>query len=131
MFEWTSYTLDKILDTGDQLYLKSIQQSDNNCLLEVPPKEVFNSIYLGRKKINFLIDDQGKIVTRVPSIAEEKVRDTFVEALDTFFKRYSSGIFSLGDKNFAVWIQNDAFYLFDPTEHHENGEPWKGAPGKD
>lgn len=115
---------------GDELYLKTIQQPGDTCLVEVPPKKVMNSIFIERDKIIFFINDESKIVGRIPSIAEQKVKDSFNETFVTFFKACSSGIFTLGGKCMAVWINGNAYYTFDPTEHNENGEPWKGIPGK-
>lgn len=127
--QWNRNYLDRILNLGDKLYLKSIQQPGDTCLVDVPPKKVYNSFYMGKDKINFVINDESKIVGNVFFIAEQKIKDAFKEPLEKFFKNCSSGIFLLGDKCLAIWIQDNAYYVFDPTEHQENGDPWKGIPG--
>ncbi|CAH2003564.1 unnamed protein product [Acanthoscelides obtectus] len=126
---WTSYHLDQILDIGDSLYVKTITQPSENCLVEVTPEKVFNSIFLRNQKITIVIDEQSRIIDKVTAIAEDKVKEVFDSALDRFFKMYPSGIFCMLGKYVAIWAQNDAWYLFDPCEHDYLGDPWKGIPG--
>lgn len=130
MSQWNSFTVDKILDMGDKLYSKTIQNPGDQCLVEVPPNKVFNSLFMNRQKISFLIDDEGKNMGKVLSLAEHKVKEVFRNALENFFKSFSSGIFFLAGKSMAIWIQKQTFYLFDPTEHDEMGNIWKGVAGE-
>nr|CAI5839704.1 unnamed protein product [Callosobruchus analis] len=126
---WTRYYLDQILDLGDNLYVKTITQPSENCLVEVPPEKVFNSFFLRNQKITIVIDEQSRIIDKVSAIAEDKVKEVFDGALNRFFKQFPSGIFSMLGKYVAIWAQDDAWYLFDPTEHDDVGDPWRGIPG--
>nr|CAH7728598.1 unnamed protein product [Callosobruchus chinensis] len=126
---WTRYYLDQILDLGDNLYVRTITQPSESCLVEVPPEKVFNSFFLRNQKITIVIDEQSRIIDKVSAIAENKVKEVFDGALNRFFRQFPSGIFSMLGKYVAIWVQDDAWYLFDPTEHDDVGDPWKGIPG--
>lgn len=126
---WNRFTLDRILDMGDDLYVKTIQMSVEDCLVDVPPNKVFNSVFMQRQKVIFLIDNNSKTVAQLVSTSEEKVKEMFKQNLEDFFQKYHSGIFFMASKPLAIWIQNCSFYVFDPTEHQFNGNPWKGIAG--
>ncbi|XP_023310426.1 uncharacterized protein LOC111691585 [Anoplophora glabripennis] len=129
MHTWTCYCLDKILDLGDELYTKSTQQEAGRCLTLVPPEQVFNSFYLDRTKVLLNINVGPKVVETLPTVTEQKVKELFKKSLTEFFKQYPSGIFALREKYLAIWLQDDAFYVFDPTDHDEYGRAWTGVPG--
>ncbi|CAH1118614.1 unnamed protein product [Phaedon cochleariae] len=129
MATWDRNYLDRILDMGDALYSKTVQQPSEKCLVSVPPERVFNSFFLGKRKISFDIDNKDKIVEKLHTISELKTKKMFEEAGTKFFKQFPSGIFTLSEKCLAIWIQDDFYYLFDPMEHEDNGQPWTGVPG--
>ncbi|XP_074039685.1 uncharacterized protein [Leptinotarsa decemlineata] len=129
MATWTRFHLDRILDLGDALYLKTIQEPSGRCLVDVPPEKVYTSFFLGKDKISINIDSQRKITESVSFISEEKAKDSMLQSLKKFFKLFPSGIFALLDRYLGIWIQEEAYYMFDPTEHDENGDKWTGVPG--
>ncbi|CAG9829599.1 unnamed protein product [Diabrotica balteata] len=126
MDTWNSSTIDRILDIGDNLYVKSIQQDPDRCLIYVTTNKIHPSIFLDRDKITFDIDCKNRIEEKFHSAAEDKIKETLNEAVQKFFKQYPSGIITLLGKYLAVWIQDHAYYLFDPTEHTEDGYPAYG-----
>lgn len=130
MAQWDRFYLDRILDLGDDLYVKSITRSGTTeCDPSVPPQKVHNSIYLGRRKVSIAIDDNLKVTAKIVIVAEQKVKEAFQDALTKFFQMTPTGIFTILGKSFAFWIQDNAYYLFDPADHNELGELWKGLPG--
>lgn len=129
MKTWTRYHLDKILDLGDDLYVKSIQQESGRCLTLVPPEQVFNAFFLDRKKILLSINEGAKVVESLPTVTEQKVKQLMKKSVEEFFKMYPSGIFALREKYLAIWRNEDAYYVFDPTDHGECGTEWTGVPG--
>ncbi|XP_056633874.1 uncharacterized protein LOC130443328 [Diorhabda sublineata] len=127
MDTWDRNTIDRILDLGNNLYITSIQQDPDRCLVYVSTNKVFKSIYLDRDKISFEIDCKNVIETKFSSVAEDFVKETFMHSLETFFTHYPSGIVTMLGKYLAIWIQDEAYYLFDPTEHTEDGFPAFGV----
>lgn len=121
--------MDIILHLGDVLYVKSTQQESGRCLTLVPPEHVFNSFFLKRTKVLLSIDEGAKVAETLPTVTEQKIRELMGKSVGEFFKMYPSGIFALGEKYLAIWRDGDTYYVFDPTDHEENGQAWTGVPG--
>ncbi|KAG5863093.1 hypothetical protein JTB14_031714 [Gonioctena quinquepunctata] len=129
MGTWTREYIDGILDLGDALYLKSIQDPGGSCLIEIPPEKIHHSFFFKKDKISFEIDSKRKLVEFINFAAENTAKEALQEVLEKFFKQCASGIVTSNNKHMSVWIQDDAYYLFDPTEHQNDGGKWKGIPG--
>ncbi|KAJ8954145.1 hypothetical protein NQ318_005739 [Aromia moschata] len=121
MADWTRSYIDEILDRGDELYEKSLQQPAGLCRVHIPPELVCNNFYFNRSKITLSIDEKPGVGETLGAVSEQKAKEIFTNAVESFFKLYPSGIFCMECKCIAVWIQDSAFYLFDPTQHDEEG----------
>ncbi|XP_028139261.2 uncharacterized protein LOC114333567 isoform X2 [Diabrotica virgifera virgifera] len=126
MDTWNSSTIDRMLDIGDNLYTKSVQQDPDRCLIYVTTNKILPSIFLDHDKITFDIDCKNRIEEKFHSAVDDKIKETFNEAVQKFFKQYPSGIITMLGKYLAIWIQDNAYYLYDPTEHTEDGYPAYG-----
>ncbi|XP_019769617.1 uncharacterized protein LOC109544047 isoform X1 [Dendroctonus ponderosae] len=125
---WSERLLDEILLRGDELYVRSTQQGDK-CLIEVPPEKMHTSFFLGQRKITLFVSPNGKLTEELTSSSEDKAKAIIEDTLGKFLEKNASGIFYMKDKYAAVWVSEGVYYFFDPGEHDEYGNPWKGIPG--
>lgn len=122
MEEWNENMVNKILEVGDQLYLRSLQHLIDKCKIEILITEVHNSFYYGKMKVQM---ELGKVVSGflLPGLIEN---GDLISMLEQFFKEHTSGILETQKKHFAVWKIDKSFYLFDPSERSETGTRWTG-----
>ncbi|XP_050312068.1 uncharacterized protein LOC126747451 [Anthonomus grandis grandis] len=128
MAQWTPYFLDEILLRGDELYIRSTQQGDK-CLIEVPPEKMYTSFFYGNQKITLFVSPEARVTQELTSASEEKAKEILESTIKDFLTGHPSGIFYIKEKYAAIWVQENVYYFFDPEEHDEFGNLWKGHPG--
>ena len=126
MNSWTRDVLDQILQTGNDLHIKSKNMSSNRCLDHMKPTQIYNYFFLGNLIISMRIgvDATSARISRDSTILQ-KIEDMLVE----FFTQHPSGIVACVHSHFAIWKVEGRFFIFDPTEHNLEGGKWMGLPG--
>lgn len=59
-----------------------------------------------------------------------KENSDMISLLEQFFKNHKSGLLETQRKYFAFWKEDNAYYLFDPSERTEMGKRWDGVPDR-
>lgn len=123
MEHWRENTIDKILELGDQLYLKSLQRLKDKCKIEILIPEVHNVFYLEKTRIQMALDKavEGHLLSGSADL---------ITAFAAFFKTNSSGVLESQRKHFAVWKEGHGYFLFDPGERTMLGQRWPDIPGQ-
>ena len=126
MNSWTRDVLDQILQTGNDLHIKSKNMSSNRCLEHMKPTQIYNYFFLENLIISMRIGVDATVarISRDSTILQ-KIEDILVE----FFTEHSSGIVACVHSHFAIWKVEGRFFIFDPTEHNLEGGKWMGLPG--
>lgn len=101
MQQWESNFLDKILELGDGLYLKSLQKLEDKAKTTLSVSEVYSTFYLKETKIQMAIDP--KITGDLFKKAGRSFKPSLADFLKTFFEKYKSGVVVAQKKHFAIW----------------------------
>lgn len=122
MQRWKSHYVDKILSTGDALYLDSRRHLQNPHREIITLYEVYKTFFIGKEKITVDIKKDGvlKGSATLGNIAN------FGAAVNDFFTKEYSCVIIYQKKYYALWKQSRGFYLFDPYECTKEGVPWAG-----
>lgn len=122
MEQWNEYMIDKVLETGDQLYLTSLQHLKDKCKVELLIPEVHNAFYLDKTRIQMQLEN---VITGflLPGLKEN---GDLIAVLEQFFKNHPSGLLESQRKYFAIWKEGNSFYMFDPSDRTEMGTRWDG-----
>lgn len=124
MEEWTENTVDKVLETGDELYLRSLRHLNDKCKVEISITEVHNSFYFAKFRIQM---DLGKVISGFLLPGMKESGSDLIGVLERFFKEHTSGILETQKKHFAIWkIDKGGYYLLDPSERTDVGTRWNG-----
>lgn len=102
MSQWLADFVDKILETGDGLYLKSLQKLDNKSKTELSVPEVYNTFFLKDTKIQMSTETKmSGDLYKQPAGCSTKTN--LLELLNKYFSSSKSGIVVTQKKQFAVW----------------------------
>ncbi|GJQ78158.1 hypothetical protein Trydic_g2490 [Trypoxylus dichotomus] len=124
--KWSYHTLDKILDTGDYLYQRTLFMMQNTDKKELKLSEVYHTYYIDNIKVTMTLKGkkyQGKIL---PDLDDSP---HLADILKEFFETQQSGILIIGQRYFAIFTVKKSYYFFDPVDHDQDGTEWKGLQG--
>ncbi|XP_044763345.1 uncharacterized protein LOC123320203 [Coccinella septempunctata] len=127
MERWSTHILNQILAVGDHLYEKSIMKIGDKSLGSLSVTQVYPTFYMGRYMITFQIVDPRDPTTVVASVEQDQV-GALTSTLTEFLEKHRCGTIKIEQKHLAVWKFDNAFFLFDPTEHQRDGEKWNELP---
>lgn len=101
MSQWTTTYIDKILEIGDDHYLKSVQKLEDKTRTNILVSEVFNTFYMKDIKIQMLIEPKqtGDLFKR----AGQSLRPNLHDFLKTFFAKYKAAVLVTQRKQFGIW----------------------------
>lgn len=111
--KWTSKTIDQILDIGDQLYKDSF-------VINSPPNSKIGLEFVIRQVI--IKDVKVHVAICKPVIINHFTYDNVLKGLTIFFMQKQFCILETANQYIAVFLREEAFYLFDPHERNLLGE---------
>ncbi|XP_044261040.1 uncharacterized protein LOC123009011 [Tribolium madens] len=127
MRSWKRETLDKILATGDALYLKSRQMEGQRCKDHLLPPHIHKYFYLGSTQVSMKVDETYQ---RFKILNDSNIAQNLVKHFETFFeKNHQFGILVYHHQYLTFWQFGDFFFLFDSTEYDQEANRWSGPPG--
>lgn len=105
MSKWSSFTIDTILQMGDNLYMTSVQHLEERGRTCINLSEVYNSFFMSDVKITMTMKGdtyQGKLFEDF-----EESPFLFNVIKDFFNDKHESGIISTQRKHLAFWTDGN------------------------
>lgn len=124
--KWTYHTLDKILDVGDYLYLRTLFMMQINDKKELSLCEVYHTYYIDNIKVTMDIKGKKYSGKLLPDLDDTP---PLADILREFFETQQSGVLIIGGRYFALFMVKKGYYFFDPLDHEKDGSEWKEYRG--
>lgn len=112
---WTPDVLDDIINYGDMNFRKQLRHFHRHAIIK--PPEIKFKVYIKRAKI---ITQIG--VRTLKGIFESDNLQEPIDQMADILQEYKGLIFSYCDHNYAVWKENNAFYIFNSEDTDYNGQ---------
>ncbi|KAL3271898.1 hypothetical protein HHI36_022368 [Cryptolaemus montrouzieri] len=125
MESWNLNYLNEIMCIGNSLYEKSIAKLGDKSVGAISATQVYPTFYIHRYLITFQIINPGDPFSLTSPIDQNQPAD-LEKSLTDFFTRYSCGVARLDQRYLALWCYENAYFMFDPTEHQKNADRWNG-----
>ena len=112
---WTPDVLDEIINYGDINFRKQMRHFHRHAIIK--PPEIKFKVYVKRAKI---ITQIG-IETHKGIFETDNLKEP-IEQMTEILQNYKGLIFSYCDHNYAIWKENNAFYIFNSEDTDSNGQ---------
>jgi len=116
MKSWKGNLLDEIISYGDINFRRQLKQLKHKRVIK--PSNVYHKIYLRFAK--FLVEI-GEMTAKGIYDAESSTADINAHVKD-IFEKFSSLIFLYNGQNYAIWKEDNAYYIFNAEDTDENGK---------
>jgi hypothetical protein len=123
MHTWTMETLDRIVECGDVLYLRSKQVEENRCREKLLPVHIYKYFFLTDIKVSMKVEVD---IAHLSLFKDIHIAKNLENHFLNFLVRHPVGVFAFKERYFTFWVYHKFFFLFDPIAHDSKGEPWQG-----
>ncbi|CAG9803717.1 unnamed protein product [Chironomus riparius] len=115
MKSWKSFLLDEIISYGDINFRRQLKQLKHKSVIK--PSNVYHKIYL--KNAKFLVEI-GEMTAKGIYDADN-VADIHLH-FKNIFEKFKSLIFLYNGQNYAIWEEDNAYYIFNAEDTNEKGK---------
>lgn len=113
--KWKSHDIDRILDLGVVLFRESLLRH-KKAVRELRPDQINSIVYVELEKVSVRVGKSLLTICLGANIMTD-IEKGLKEMLDTS----KQCVLNYGDRNYAIWVESGAFYMFIAEDTDEEG----------